>query len=127
MIRNEVDMARKLVVQRVEGELTPEDLRNDARFWSRGVMSDCAIVFNPGSTDLSGLTLADLQPYVEMFGPKNFSGPFALVANTDEQWQAAETFVQLAVQAGFSAERTRIFDNEEDAIDWVFDSHAHGN
>ena len=127
MIRNEVDMTRKLVVQRVEGALTPEDLRNDAKLWSMPGLKDYATVFNLGSADVSDVTVDSLKLYLGSFAPNTLSSVQAIVAHSDEQRQAAETVVQLAVQAGFPAERARIFDNEEDAIDWVVENHPHGN
>lgn len=123
MIRNEVDMIRKLVVARAEGAITVEDLRGDAELWSRPELKGYATVFNLGSADVSGVTEDDVQVYVDLLPPDINLSANAIVVNTDEQRQGVETFVQLVEQAGFAAENWRMFDHERDAVDWVVENH----
>lgn len=125
VVRREVDMIRKLILSRAEGVLTLEDLHNDAEMWSRGLAEDgYASVFNLGSADVSSLTTDDIQAHVVALAASAFSAVQALVVETDEQRQKLETFVQIAEQIGFPIRNWRVFDNEEDAIDWIVTNHS---
>ena len=81
MIRNEVDMIRKLVVVGVEDALTAEDLHADAELWSKPEMKGCATVVNVGSADVSGLTLDDIQAYADSLAQNDFSSAQAINGN----------------------------------------------
>lgn len=123
MIRNDVDMIRKVVVTRVEDTLTREDMLRDAQLWSEELREGYASVFDFGSADVSGLTMDDLQAYTGMLPPKMYSVVQMVVVNSDEQRELIETFMQMAEQAGLSVENFRIFDKEEDAINWLVKHH----
>lgn len=123
MIRNDVDMIRKLVATRVEDTLTREDLLRDAQLWSEGLREGYSSVFNLGSADVSGVTMDDLQAYIGMLPPKMYSVAHMVVVNSDEQRELIETFMQMAEQAGLPVENFRILDNVEDAINCFVEHH----
>ena len=125
MIRNEVDMIRKLVVARVEDALTAEDLHADAELWSKPEMKGYAAFFNFGSADVSDWALDDLKAYADSLAQSAFSSAQAIVINTAEQQQLMEALLPLLDQAGVPTELWGIFDNEQDAIDWVVENHSH--
>lgn len=127
MVRIEVDMTRHVFVVRVDDVLTTEDLAQLSKLWSEGLAEEgYAVVFNLGSASVTGLTLDDIQAYVDSLAPLIFLGVQAGVANTNEQRQALEAYVQMAKQAGLPAEKWQIFDNEDSALDWVVDNHSYG-
>lgn len=124
MVRVEIDMIRKLVVSRAEDALTLEDMANDAELWSNGMAEDgYASVFNLGSADISSLTTDDIQAHVVALASSPFSAVQALVIKTDEQRRVLKTFVRMAEQAGLPIKDWRVFDDEEDAIDWIVANH----
>ena len=127
MVGIEVDMTRHVFIMRVEDELTTEDLAQLSKLWSDGLAEDgYAVVFNLGSASVTGLTLDNIQAYVDLLAPLIFPGVQAGVANTNEQRQALEAYVQMAQQAGLPVEKWHIFDNEDSALDWVVDNHSYG-
>lgn len=124
-IRTEVDMVRKLVVQRMEDAMTVEDLRGDAELWSNPLLEHYANVLNVGLADVSSITMEELQTHCDELSRCAFSAPVVIVVNTDEQRRLTQTFFQLAKAAGLGVDGWRIFDDEEEAIEWALANHFH--
>ena len=126
MIRNEVDTIRKLVVARVEGALTREDLVSQAKLWSTTLAGEIfASIFNVGSADVSDLTAGDLKMYLERSLAVRHGIAQAFVVQTDDQGRLLGEFIQLAEAYGKATESWAIFGNEDDAINWIVDNHRY--
>lgn len=125
MIRHEVDTNSKLVTTRVEGELTEGDLHNDAKFWSRDILTGYACLFLCGSADMSGLTMQFIREMADVYARTSTRASVqALVVSSDEQRRAVEAFAQRTVQAGWSGGEFQTFDNEKDAMNWMVANHS---